>query len=161
MSVEAGGAAATPSPEAVIDFLMTRDAFSQWLGIEVREAAVGRSVLAMTVRPDMVNGFGTLHGGVLFSLADSALAFCTNAAGTLSVAVDCTISYPVAVRPGARLVATAVEQNRTNRLGFCDVTVTDESGTTVGHFRGTVYRTTRPHDVPADAGTRGATNGGE
>ena len=76
------------------------------------------------------------------------------------MAVDCTISYPVAVRPGARLVATAVEQNRTNRLGFCDVTVTDESGTTVGHFRGTVYRTTRPHDVPADAGTRGATNGG-
>lgn len=153
---------AAPSPEAVVDFLMTRDAFSQWLGIEVREAAVGRSVLAMTVRPDMVNGFGTLHGGVLFSLADSALAFCTNAAGTLSVAVDCTISYPVAVRPGARLVATAVEQNRTNRLGFCDVTVTDESGggTAVGHFRGTVYRTTRPHEVPAPAGSAGATNGG-
>lgn len=161
MSAETGVAAAAPSPEAVIDFLMARDAFSQWMGIEVREAAIGRSVLAMTVRPDMVNGFGTLHGGVLFSFADSALAFCTNAAGTLSVAVDCTISFPVAVRPGARLIATAIEQSRTNRLGFCDVTVTDDSGTTVGHFRGTVYRTTRPHDVPATAGAHaGATNGG-
>ncbi len=127
--------------------LMARDAFSQWLGIEVLEAALGRSVLQMTVRDEMVNGFGTSHGGVLFSLADSALAFATNACGVLSVAVDCTISFPVAVRPGDVLIATAVEQSTTKRLAFCDVTVRNQLDVIVGHFRGTVYRTNIPHQL--------------
>ena len=139
----------TPSAQAVVGHLLRRDAFSQWLGIEVLEAALGRSVLRMAVRPDMVNGFGTLHGGALFSLADSALAFATNACGQLSVAVDCTIGYPAASRPGDVLVATAVEQSTTNRLAFCDVTVRNQDDVIVGHFRGTVYRTARVHDVTA------------
>jgi acyl-CoA thioesterase len=123
---------------------------SRWLGIEVLEAAVGRSRLRLTVRDDMVNGFGMAHGGVVFSLADSALAFCTNAAGTLSVALDCTISFPVAVHVGDVLEADAAEENTTNRLAFCRVTVT--RGTeTVAHFRGTVYRTHRQHTLPSDS----------
>ncbi len=131
----------------VVRALVARDAFSQWLGIDVLEAALGRSVLRMTVRDEMVNGFGTSHGGVLFSLADSALAFATNACGVLSVAVDCTISFPVAVRPGDVLTATAVEQSTTKRLAFCDVTVRNQLDVIVGHFRGTVYRTTIPHQL--------------
>lgn len=135
------------APPDVIAHLMRRDAFSQLLGMEVLEAAVGRSVVRMLVRPDMVNGFGTLHGGALFSLADSAFAFATNAAGTLSVAVDCTISFPVASRPGDLLTATAVEQTTTNRLAFVEVTVRNQDDVAVGYFRGTVYRTTRAHEV--------------
>lgn len=131
----------------MVSTLMARDAFSQWLGIEVLDAEVGRAVLRMTVRDEMVNGFGTSHGGVLFSLADSALAFATNACGLLSVAVDCTISFPVAVRPGDVLVATAIEQSTTKRLAFCDVTVRNQHGAIVGHFRGTVYRTATPHQL--------------
>jgi len=117
------------------------------MGVSVEEAAAGRSVLAMAVRDDMVNGFGTLHGGVLFAFADSAFAFATNAGGLLSVAVDCSISYPVACRPGDRLRAVAIEQSTTNRLAFCEVTITNQDDVAVGYFRGTVYRTTRPHVV--------------
>jgi hypothetical protein len=81
----------------------------------------------------------------LFALADSAFAFATNAGGLLSVAVDCSISYPVASRPGDVLRAVAVEQSTTNRLAFCEVTVFNQHDVAVGYFRGTVYRTARPH----------------
>jgi acyl-CoA thioesterase len=134
-----------PTPQEIVSHLMNRDAFSQWMGISVVEAAAGRSVLQMTVRDDMVNGFGTLHGGALFAFADSAFAFATNAGGLLSVAVDCSISFPVACRPGDVLRAVGVEQSTTNRLAFCEVTVTNQHDVAVGYFRGTVYRTTRPH----------------
>lgn len=137
----------SPSAAAIVTHLMARDRFSQWLGIEVVESAPGRSVLAMTVREDMLNGFGTLHGGVLFSVADSAFAFVVNSGGLLSVAIDCTISFPVACKPGDRLRAVGVEQSASNRLAFCEVTVTNQDNVTVGFFRGTAYRTTRPHVI--------------
>jgi acyl-CoA thioesterase len=137
----------TPSAVDVVNTLMARDRFSQWLGIEVLEAGVGHAVLRMPVRDDMVNGFGTSHGGILFSLADSAFAFATNAGGVLSVAIDCSVSFPVAVRPGDVLTATAVEQSTTKRLAFCDVTVRNQDNVIAGHFRGTVYRTATPHQL--------------
>ena len=141
---------ATGAPASAIDVvqaLMARDRFSQWLGIDVLEAALGRSVLRMTIREEMVNGFGTSHGGILFSLADSAFAFATNACGVLTVAIDCTVSYPVAVRPGDVLTAIATEQSTTKRLAFCEVTVRNQDDLIVGHFRGTVYRTATPHQL--------------
>jgi acyl-CoA thioesterase len=137
----------TPTAVDVVNTLMARDRFSQWLGIEVLEAGVGHAVLRMPVRDDMVNGFGTSHGGILFSLADSAFAFATNAGGVLSVAIDCSVSFPVAVRPGDVLTATAVEQSTTKRLAFCDVTVRNQDNVIAGHFRGTVYRTATPHQL--------------
>lgn len=133
------------TPDAVVHHLLQHDRFSQLLGMEVVSCAAGQAVVRMAVRDDMVNGFGTLHGGALFSLADSAFAFATNAAGTLSVAVDCTLSIPVASRPGDVLTATAVEQSTTNRLAFVDVTVRNQDDVAVGYFRGTVYRTARTH----------------
>jgi acyl-CoA thioesterase len=138
-------------PARLVAHLMELDAFSQWLGIEVLAAAEGLARLRLTVRADMVNGFGIAHGGVLFSLADSALAFATNAAGTLSVALDCTISFPLAVQVGDVLTAEAIEESTTRRMGFCRVTVTNQHDVVVGHFRGTVYRTTRAHALPDDA----------
>ncbi|MEY4958223.1 MAG: phenylacetic acid degradation protein [Gemmatimonadota bacterium] len=137
----------TPTAADLVSTLMARDRFSQWLGIEVLEAAVGKSVLRMTVREEMVNGFGTSHGGILFSLADSAFAFATNACGVLSVAIDCTVSFPLAVRPGDVLTATAIEQTTTKRLAFVDVTVRNQDDAIAGHFRGTVYRTAIPHQL--------------
>jgi len=137
----------TPTAVDLVSTLMARDRFSQWLGIEVLEAAFGKSVLRMTVRDEMVNGFGTSHGGILFSLADSAFAFATNACGVLSVAIDCTVSFPLAVRPGDVLTATAIEQTTTKRLAFVDVTVRNQDDAIAGHFRGTVYRTAIPHQL--------------
>ena len=127
-----------------VERLLVTDAFSRWLGVEVLEVAVGRAVLRMTVRPEMVNGFGTGHGGIVFAFADSALAFCTNSDGTISVALDCTISYPAAVRPGDVLIATGVRETTTNKIGFASVTVRNQDEVVVGHFRGTVYRTHKP-----------------
>lgn len=124
--------------------LAARDGFSRWLGIEVVDVTAEQAVLRMTVRPEMVNGFGTGHGGIVFSLADSALAFCTNSDGTISVALDCTISYPAAVRPGDVLTATGIRQTTTNKIAFAEVTVRNQDDVIVGHFRGTVYRTHKP-----------------
>jgi len=136
---------------AVVEKLVRLDAFSRWLGVEVLETAIGRSVARMTVRDEMLNGFGTSHGGIVFSLADSAFAFATNAQGFLSVAVDCTVSYPVAVRSGDTLTATAIEESSSNRLAFCSVTVRNQHDVVVGFFRGTVYRTLKPHFPPDTA----------
>lgn len=133
--------------KAVVDHLMRTDAFSRWLGIEVVEARVGHAVVRMTVREDMTNGFGTSHGGIVVSLADSAFAFAINAAGTLSVAIDCTVSFPVAVRPGDVLTATAAEESVSRKLSFCTVTVRNQHDVVVGFFRGTGYRTTIVHEV--------------
>ena len=130
---------------AVVEKMLAVDGFSRWLGIEVLEIAPGRSVLRMTVRDEMINGFGTAHGGIAYSLADSALAFATNTGGFISVAMDCTISYPAAVRSGDRLTATAIEESTTNKLAFCAVTVRNQHETIIAHFRGTVYRTPKPH----------------
>ncbi|MEY4609032.1 MAG: phenylacetic acid degradation protein [Gemmatimonadota bacterium] len=129
---------------AVVERMMTRDAFSRWLGVELVEIAERRSVIRMTVRPEMVNGFGTAHGGIVFAFADSALAFCTNSDGEISVALDCTVSYPTAVRPGDVLTATGVQESTTNKIGFARVTVVNQDAQVVGHFRGTVYRTRKP-----------------
>jgi acyl-CoA thioesterase len=136
------------SPRALVDHLMTRDAFSRWLGIEVVESGVGRAVVRMTVRDDMVNGFGTSHGGIVFSLADTAFAFAINSGGQLSVAIDCTVNFPVAVRPGDVLTAIGIEDSTSNRLAFCVVTVRNQDDVIVGHFRGTGYRTQRLHLPP-------------
>ena len=146
MSELAGGLSVDADVRAreTVERMLVTDAFSRWLGVEVLEVAVGRAVLRMTVRPEMVNGFGTGHGGIVFAFADSALAFCTNADGTISVALDCTISYPAAVRPGDVLTATGVRETTTNKIGFASVTVRNQDDVVVGHFRGTVYRTHKP-----------------
>ncbi len=131
--------------QAVIARMFAQDKFSQWLGIDVVAVREGFCELRMTVRDEMTNGFGTAHGGIVFAFADTALAFCTNASGEISVALDCTVSYPAAVKPGDVLTAIGVQETTSRKVGFAKVTVTNQDGVTVGHFRGTVYRTQKPH----------------
>jgi acyl-CoA thioesterase len=139
----------TPTPadraaRTVVDRMMEADEFSRWLGIEVVDAGVKRAKVRLTVRPEMMNGFGVGHGGVVYSLADSAFAFAVNSGGEITVAVDCTVSYPAAVKAGDVLTAIATEQTSTRRLAFCEVTVRNQEDMVVGHFRGTAYRTLKP-----------------
>ena len=129
---------------AVVERMMSTDAFSQWLGVTLLDVRVGRATAQMTVRPEMVNGFGTAHGGIVFALGDSALAFCTNSTGEIAVALDCSCSYPAAVRPGDVLTAVGVQETSTRRIGFASVTVRNQHDVVVGHFRGTVYKTGKP-----------------
>jgi acyl-CoA thioesterase len=131
--------------ERVVHGMMERDAFSRWLGIEVMEIAPRRSVVQMQVRQEMVNGFGVAHGGIAYSLADSALAFAANTHGKVTVAIDNGIAYPKAVQVADVLTATADEDSASNRLGFYRVVVRNQREEIVATFRGTVYRTEKSH----------------
>ncbi len=124
----------------VVDAMYNNDPFSQWLGIERLEDGPGRSVLRMTVRPEMCNGFGVAHGGITFSFADSAFAFASNSHGRKSVSIETSISHTVATHPGDVLTATAVEDHLSNKLAVYRVTVTNQHGVVVALFKGTVYR---------------------
>lgn len=130
----------------VVRGMLDRDAFSEWLGIQVIETAPARSTVRLTVRPEMVNGFGVSHGGIAYSLADSALAFASNTHGKVTVAIENSISYPMAARVGDVLTAVAEEEGATNKLGFYRVVVRNQRQEIVSTFRGTVYKTERQHE---------------
>src|SRR5438105_4907306 len=85
---------------AVVSAMMARDAFSQWLGIRVQAVRPREATVSMTVREEMVNGFGLAHGGIVYSLADSALAFASNTHGRVTVSIENSITYPLPVRAG-------------------------------------------------------------
>ena len=132
--------------ERVVARMMEHDEFSRWLGLEVTHVAPNAATVRMTVRPEMVNGFGVCHGGIAFSLADSALAFASNTHGRITVSIENSIRYPAPIAPGDVLTATAVEESAARRLAFFSVTVRNGDGDVVGLFRGTVYRTSREHE---------------
>jgi acyl-CoA thioesterase len=129
--------------ERVVSAMMSRDAFSRWLGIEVLEVRPRGVTIRMTVRDDMLNGFGVCHGGALFSLADSALAFACNTHGRETVSIENSITYPTAIRAGDELTAVAIEESATRKLAFYRVEV-KRAGAIVSIFRGTVYDTEKP-----------------
>jgi len=143
--VTAAGSAEQALAETVVRGMLARDEFSRWLGVELIDLAPGRCSLRMKVRGEMVNGFGVSHGGIVYSLADSALAFASNTNGRVTVSIENSIGYPVAVHPGNILTAIAVEDSAANRVAFYTVTVRNEAGVAVALFRGTVYRTRQSH----------------
>ncbi len=127
-------------PARVVAKMMEKDYFSQWLGITVNSIGEGFCTLSMTVRKEMLNGFGISHGGVAFSVADSALAFASNSGNRKSVVINTAVSFTNAVEEGDELLASAEEINVTNRLGIYQVTVTRKDGKKVLVFTGTVFR---------------------
>ncbi|MEP7345569.1 MAG: hydroxyphenylacetyl-CoA thioesterase PaaI [Gemmatimonadaceae bacterium] len=131
--------------ERVTHRMLERDALSAWLGLEVVELTPQRCTCRMTVRPEMVNGFGVAHGGIVFSFADSAFAFACNTHGKVTVSVENSITYPAAIHPGDTLKAVASEEASSNKLSYYRVDVTNQHGVTVALFRGTAYRTSRLH----------------
>ena len=129
---------------AAADALYAGDTASQALGIELLDAAPGCVRVAMTVRADMVNGHGICHGGVLFTLADSAFAFACNSHGQPMVAAGASIEFLAPAPRGARLTATATETSRTSRGGIYDVVVARETGEPLAYFRGRCARLRLP-----------------
>lgn len=127
----------------VVDLMYNNDPFSQWLGIERIEDGPGISVLRMVVRAEMLNGFSIAHGGLTYSLSDSALAFASNSHGRKCVSVETSISHLASVKEGDILTARAVEKNLSNKIGLYEVDVTNQNGKLVASFKGTVYRTSQ------------------
>ena len=131
--------------ERVVSAMVARDAFSQWLGIEVLEVAPRRSTCRLTVRDEMANGFGVTHGGIAFSLADSAFAFACNTNGKVTVSIENSITYPAAIHVGDVLTAAAQEDAASGRLGYYSARVTNQRGEVVALFRGTAFKTSKDH----------------
>lgn len=136
-----------PPIHPVTRHMFAGDAFSQWLGITVLSAAPGACALEMRVRAEMLNGFGILHGGVSYSLADSALAFASNSHGRQALSIETSISHVRAPRAGELLRAVATELSLSPRIGIYQVRVADEQDRTVALFKGTVFRTERDWEL--------------
>jgi acyl-CoA thioesterase len=129
---------------SVVDHMMENDFFSQWMGVEVLDIAEGYSRIQMNIRKEMVNGFGIIHGGIPFSLADSAFAFACNNRNNLSVALDVTIAFTKAVNVGDTLTAEAKEFHNGRSTGVYLITVTNQKKEQVALFKGTCFRTGKP-----------------
>lgn len=125
----------------IVDQMFNNDPFSQWLGIERVEDGAGKSVLKMTVRKEMLNGFDVAHGGITYSLADSALAFAANAHGIQSLSIETGISHTKQVLEGDILTAKTKEVSLTSRIGIYQIDIANQNNEIVALFKGTVYRT--------------------
>jgi acyl-CoA thioesterase len=125
----------------VVNHMMEHDLFSQWLGIQVLAVSDGYSKIQMTVRKEMINGFGIVHGGVAFSLGDSCFALACNNRNVLSVALDTAINFIKPVHVGDELTAEAKELHNGKSTGLYHITITNQNEHVVAMFKGTCYRT--------------------
>jgi acyl-CoA thioesterase len=132
------------SAKKIVNTMMHGDYFSQWLGINVLEINEGSCKLQLTIRKEMLNGFGIAHGGITYSLADSALAFASNSHGQKAVSIETSISHTESLKEGDVILAEAIEEKRSNKIGIYTVKVTNTSDNkVVALFKGTVYRTSK------------------
>lgn len=136
-----------PSPNDIVDRMFNNDPFSKWLGIERIQDGAGVSILRMTVRKEMLNGFNAAHGGITYSLADSALAFASNGHGIQSMSIETSISHTTKVFEGDVLTAIAKELSLSSRICVYQVEVSNQNNEIVALFKGTVYRTSKDWDV--------------
>ncbi len=123
--------------------MLDNDAFSRWMGVEILETAPGRSVLRAQIRDEMTNGFAVTHGGLIYSLADSALAFAAGSRGRVAMTIESSISHIKAVYSGDVLTAEAEEVKLGRQTGVYNITVSNQNKKVVAVMRGTVYRTNR------------------
>lgn len=126
--------------EAVADAMWARDRAANALGIKIESVGPGVSHLSMPVRGDMVNGHHICHGGLIFSLADTAFAYACNSYNKNTVASACHIDFLAPAKEGETLEAEAVEQSAAGRTGVYDITVRNNHGKTIALFRGKSYR---------------------
>ncbi|KQQ57200.1 phenylacetic acid degradation protein [Pseudomonas sp. Leaf127] len=126
--------------EACASTLFERDAASKAMGMRLLSISPGHAQMVMTVRPDMLQGVGTCHGGHLFALADSAFAFACNTYNAVTVALGCSIDYVAPGRLGDELTATASEQSRSGRTGNYDVRIENQHGQLIALFHGKSYQ---------------------
>ena len=131
------------SPQKIVNKMFDQDAFSQWLGIKIIEVSKGYCQLKMTVRKEMLNGFQIAHGGIAYSLADSALAFASNSNGQKSLSVETSISHTVSIKDGDQLTATTEELSLSDKIGVYIITITNNENQEIAYFKGTVYRTSK------------------
>ena len=129
------------TPQQVLEIMTKRDRFTKWLGLEIDVIEAGYCKLHYTVKEDMLNGFEKIHGGILFSAADSAFAFACNSHGIITVALDVSITFTLPATVGDVLTVEAKEIHLGNKTGLYDIRTTNAEGKLVSFFKGTAYRT--------------------
>ena len=127
--------------QRILSTMLAKDNFSRWMGIVVDEYKEGYCKLHYTITEDMLNGFSSVHGGIIFSGADSAFAFACNSHGILSVALDVHITFIRAAKAGDIMHVTAKEIHTGNKTSFYDIFTTNNNEEVVSVFKGTAYRT--------------------
>ena len=126
------------TPDQIVQKMMDKDAFSRWLDIQVLSVDKGTCTLSMTVQNEMVNGFLIAHGGISYSLSDSALAFAANAHGFHCVSIETNINHLKKVEAGDTLTASCTEISRGRSLGLYQVETKNQKGQLVSFFKGQV-----------------------
>ena len=131
------------TPLETAQYMLDQDEFSKWMGIKLIEVREKYCLIEMPVKKEMINGLKTVHGGVTFSLADSALAFSSNNTNEASVALNCMINFTKAVKLGDTLIAESVLISDTRKTGVYDISIMNQHKVLVATFRGTVYKIER------------------
>ena len=126
------------SPKEIVHHMLSNDAFSQWMGVEINEVDYGKCTLSCKVKADMLNGHHIAHGGISYSLSDSALAFAANTYGNRCVSIETSISHLLPVREGDKLVVYCKEISRGRTIGVYTVNVLNQHDELVSTFKGTV-----------------------
>ncbi len=126
--------------EAIPYKMLSQDAFSQWLGIEILECEIGRCKVGMTIRKEMLNSMNKAHGGISYSLADTAFGFAANTHGKYAVSIETSINHIEALDEGDYLIAESVIEKVKNKLAF-NVVEVKRGKELVALFKGIVYRT--------------------
>jgi acyl-CoA thioesterase len=127
-------------PQDIVTEMMSKDAFSQWLGIQILEVGLGYCKLSMTVRPEMVNGHQTAHGGISYSISDSALAFAANSRGQKAVSIETSIAHIAPVSVNDELLVICKEINCGRTIGRYESIVYNQNQKIIARFNGTVFR---------------------
>ena len=122
--------------------MLSQDAFSQWLGIEILECEVGKCKVALTVRKEMLNSMGKAHGGITYALADTAFGFTANTHGKYAVSIETSINHIEAINVGDYLIAESVIEKVNTKIGF-NVVEIKRGDELIALFKGLVYRTSR------------------
>ena len=128
------------NPYELAQYMLNQDEFSKWMGIKLLEVREKYCLIEMPIKEEMINGLKTVHGGITFAFADSALAFSSNNTNDASVALNCMISFTKAVRMGDTLVAESILMADTKKTAVYDITITNQHKVMVATFRGTVYK---------------------
>ena len=132
--------------ELIVNKMYDKDAFSKWLGITIIDIQEGYCKLSMDISKDMLNGFGIAHGGITYSLADSALAFAANTYGKQCLSIETSISHVVPCKEGDILIAVTRELSKTDKISIYLITIINQNDKEVAIFKGTIYRTSRDWD---------------
>lgn len=126
------------SPIEIVQIMLEKDLFSKWMGLQLKSISQGNCELTCTIKKEMLNGFEILHGGITYSLSDSALAFASNAHGYKCVSIETSISHLIPVKENDKLLVVTKEIHRGKSIGLYNVDIFNQENKLVSKFKGTV-----------------------